>query len=475
MDDARQARELDAQREQCAREQLLADVQLQRDREAQREIDLRRDLYDLGRERSRAAALEAELKCLKATTGPPTVAYEVIEVPVQPDDIAPLTADAVVQPPPSRPVTPIDNLVVQGLPANLIQRQPPVPAAMVHRPDIAYALTRHSHPADTCTVYSGHSTSISALQPSFMLSQAPTMYQPGPERIQPQPSAASDSVFTQYQPDTLPCQLVTRAAMPDPVRTHMQAHTFSRSMNEPACTHSTVTSTLPRQPACMPTRSPTLVGPPPSDDAVTSALLDRHSVLTDLAYSDYTVQRSSDNVSFLDRTNTVMSQRTDQLLAGFATRTSTASEQLLADLPPPPHVCRQPIVPLLSDRTQTTASEYVNTDSVPSLSAHMYADTPFDSTVPCLPIIQPTVHNYQNISANLSLPSLSTHTNVPTHVNAPLSQAIALGQSNVTQPNALYAASYASDLNSSGLIALNPNIARSLYADNSQRLPIVVE
>ena len=26
---------------------------------------------------------------------------------------------------------------------------------------------------------------------------------------------------------------------------------------------------------------------------------------------------------FLDRTNTVMSQRTDQLLAGFATRTST--------------------------------------------------------------------------------------------------------------------------------------------------------
>ena len=59
--------------------------------------------------------------------------------------------------------------------------------------------------------------------------------------------------------------------------------------------------------------------------------------------------------------------------------------------------------------------------------------------------------------------------------SAPLSQAIALGQSNVTQPSALYAASYASDLNSSGLIALNPNIARSSYADNSERLPIVVE
>ena len=60
-------------------------------------------------------------------------------------------------------------------------------------------------------------------------------------------------------------------------------------------------------------------------------------------------------------------------------------------------------------------------------------------------------------------------------MNVPLSQAIALGQSIVTQPSALYAASYASDLHSSGLIALNSNIARSSYVDNSQRLPIVVE
>jgi len=121
VDDARQARELDAQREQLlvldaqrARDALLADVQLQRDREEQREIDLRRDLYDLSRQCSRAAALEAELKCLKATTSPPTVAYAVVEVPVQSDDTAPPTADTVVQMSPSRPVTPIDNLVVQG-------------------------------------------------------------------------------------------------------------------------------------------------------------------------------------------------------------------------------------------------------------------------------------------------------------------------------------------------------------------------
>ena len=193
---------LDAQR---ARDALLADVQLQRDREAQREIDLRRDLYDLSRQCSRAAALEAELKCLKATTGPPTVAYEVVEVPVHSDDIAPLTADAVVQMSPSRPVTPVDNLVVQGLAANLTQRQPPVSTAIVHRPDVADALIRHPHAADTRTVYTSHGTSQSTLQQSFMPASVhePTMYRPGPQHTQPQqfyapPVVASDPVCTHY-------------------------------------------------------------------------------------------------------------------------------------------------------------------------------------------------------------------------------------------------------------------------------------
>jgi len=153
-----------------------------------------------------------------------------------------------------------------------------------------------------------------------------------------------------------------------------------------------------------------LVGPPSRDDQLTSALFDTHSVLTDLAYSDYTVQRSSENVSFLDRTNTVMSQRTDPLLAGSATRINTASSQWLTEFPPPPPVHRQ--VPLLSDNIQTTASAYVNTDPVPVLTAHRYANIPVDS-------------NYQGISAGLSLP---THINVPTHANVPLSQAIAFEQ-----------------------------------------------
>ena len=94
----------------------------------------------------------------------------------------------------------------------------------------------------------------------------------------------------------------------------------------------------------------------------------------------------------------------------------------MADLPPPPPVHRQPIVPLSSDRTQTTANLYENTDIITSLSAHRYAHTPL-------------------------------YVNTTPYTSPPLSQAITLGQSNVTQPSAVYAAS---------------------YADNSQRLPIAV-
>jgi len=127
---------------------------------------------------------------------------------------------------------------------------------------------------------------------------------------------------------------------------------------------------------------------------------------------------------------------------------------LLPELPQPPPVHRQ--MPLLSDNKQTTASDYVNQDPVPVLTAHRYADIPFDSI------------NYQNISPNLSLP---THDNVPTHICVSLSQPIALGQSNVTQPSALYAASYTS--NPSSMVAFQSSVCTS-QADNSQRLPIAV-
>jgi len=87
----------------CAREALLADVQLQRDREAQHEIDMRRDLYDLSRQSSRAAALEAELNCLKANIGSSIVA------PVRSADTAPPEINTAMQMSPTRPVTSIMN------------------------------------------------------------------------------------------------------------------------------------------------------------------------------------------------------------------------------------------------------------------------------------------------------------------------------------------------------------------------------
>lgn len=223
------------------------------------------------------------------------------------------------------------------------------------------------------------------------------MYRPG---TQPQPSAASDPVFTQYQSDTQP-RMPATSALADQVYTHTpphtRVHTFPRSLLEPACTQFTVTSALP----CQPT------GP------------------GDLAFIDNTVQRS---------------QYADSNVYKHSI------EQLLADLPSPPHIFRQPRVPLSSVYTQTTASVYENTASTTSLPVQRYVDTPI----------------YVNMSP---------------YSSAPLSQPIQLGQSNVTDARALYTQSYTSDLTySSGLVALDRNIAytRSSYADNSQPLPITV-
>jgi len=213
---------------------------------------LRRDLYDLARERSHAAALEAELQCLKATVGPPTVAYEVVEVPVQSDDIPSPADDAVVQVSTSRHVdyadTPVDNRVVQGLAATMTQRQSSMPASIVHRPDVAAALALQPHAADTLTVYSSDNTSIATLQLSFMSSSMPepTRYRPGPQYTQPQQYFASDSVYTQHQSDIQPRTPVTCAtAASDPVHTPRPAHTFPRSSLEPAYAHPAVTSPSP--------------------------------------------------------------------------------------------------------------------------------------------------------------------------------------------------------------------------------------
>jgi len=443
LDDARHARELDAQREQIlvrdaqsARQELLADIQLQRNREAQREIDMRRDLYDLSRQSSRAAALEAELNCLKANIGPPSVA------PVQSADTAPPEINTAMQMPLSRPVSPIDNFVLQGLSANINQRRSPV--SIIHSSDTAHALTSNPDATDVSTVCGDHAAGISTLRRPYFFSE---IDEPTAQYTQPQ---WSDPGSTHHQRRRLPHLPVTTAS--DSVRTHVPEHTFSRFLPEPASTQSTVTS-------MMPPRKPTFLDPParhdaltsalprppilPMHDAVTSALFDGHGMLTEQAYTHtpphsqlHPFPRSlepagtqSTMTSALPRPPTVPGSvpTVDYTIQRPADRVDSRKmythsvEQLLADLPTPPFVPRQPILPLSSVRTQTTASDYVNTDPIPSLSAHTYADTPFHGTVPSLPAIQPTVHDYQNISANLSLPTVSTHTNVPTHVSAPLS------------------------------------------------------
>ena len=192
----------------------------------------------------------------------------------------------------------------------------------------------------------------------------------------------------------LPRQLDTRATVTtDPVPAHMPVRAFSRSP-QPACTQSTqsMTSMLPGQPAEMPLGTTTRVRPLARHDVLISALPRPLSVPGDLPSVDYIMQRVADRV---DNRSNVYTLSDEQWLPQ------------LTHLPPPPPVHRQPTVPLLSDIIQTTATAYVNQDPVPVLTAHRYANTPFDS-------------NYQNIFA-LSLPAVSTHTNVPTYVGAPLS------------------------------------------------------
>jgi len=210
-------------------------------------------MYDLAAQRSRAAALEAELKCLKANIGPPTVAYD---VPVQPADIAPPETTA-AQMSPLRPVTPI---VVQGLSTNITQRQ-----------DIADALTWNPvnpYAADNC-----HGAGITS-QPSFLSSamDESTVCRTSSTYTQPQ---LSDPVHAHMPVRAFPRELPQPS---NPGYMHRSdafsrrpLHAFPRSQ-EPACTQSTMTSMLPCQPPCMPTRSPTHVDPPPSDHVLTSAL-----------------------------------------------------------------------------------------------------------------------------------------------------------------------------------------------------------
>ena len=205
-------------------------------------------MYDLAAQRSRASALEAELKCLKANIGPSTVA------PVQPDDIASLEATTAMQMTPSRPVTPIA--------------------------DTAHALTWNPYATDTSAEYSYRAASMSALRPPYLSS---VMDEPTAQYTQPQMSDLGCNPGFTHQSDTLSRQ---------------PEYTFSRSLLRSA---TAVTSMLPCQPAYTPTHTTTRVRPPstddvmtsalprpptvPMDDVLTSALFDSHGALTDQAYT----------------------------------------------------------------------------------------------------------------------------------------------------------------------------------------------
>jgi len=354
LDDARHARELEAQREQCARQELLADVQLQREREAQREIDMRRDLYDLSRQSSRAAALEAELKCLKVNIGPPTVAYE---VPVQLDDIAPPEVNTAVQMSPLRPatpVTPIDNFAVQGLPHDVTHRRPPI--STVHRPDIAHALTSNIHAVNPQSADNCYGADISTSRPLYSADSMSTSPPPffssamsdqlsvcrtvvtsartrTPISFPRELPQLTDPGYMRRQYDTPPhSQLHTLSRRPV-IAVSDSLHAFPRSPPQLVCTQSTMTSMLPWQPAythdgpppsedvltsALP-RPSSLVGPPSREDVVTSALPRPPTAPADFVYD--TVQRPTDCIH--DSSN-VYTHSDEQWLPQLALASATA-------------------------------------------------------------------------------------------------------------------------------------------------------
>ena len=276
---------------------------------------------------------------------------------------------------PTRPITPITN--------------------------IADALTLHSDATDVSAEYGGRDAGMPTFWPPSLSSEVTDLTA---QYMPPQPSgsvrtrrrlprlpvaAASDLGYLRHESDTL-------SRRPD--------HTFSRSA-------SAVTSRLPHQLANAPTRPPpvdevmtsmvprplavpvdevmtsmvprplavpvdevmisALPRPPavPMHDAPTSALPRPLIAPGDLPFGDYTMQRPAAPV---DSRNLY----------------THSIDRLLADLTPPMHVPTQPIVPLSSEHIQTTASEYVNTNFLPSLSAHAYANTPFHGSVPSLPAMQ---------------------------------------------------------------------------------------
>jgi len=198
----------------------------------------------------------------------------------------------------SRPVSPIDSIVVQDLPAHLTQQQLPVsPVSIVHRPNITDALTSSSCAADANAECSYHGAEVSTLRPPFLSSE---MHEPTAQYFQP--SAASDLGNLRQQSDALSRQpehtFSRSAAAVTSVLSYQPATRTSTRVRPPSAGDDVMTSALSR-PLTAPSevltsalpRLPSLVGPPSREDVVTSALPRSLPVPGDLPYVDNTRQR----------------------------------------------------------------------------------------------------------------------------------------------------------------------------------------
>ena len=184
--DGQHAREMEAERER----RLLDDMQ-------QRERDLRRDMYDMAAQRSRAAALEAELSCLKANIGSSTVA------PVQSVDIAPPEVATAIPLSPLRSVTP----------------------TVVQRSDIVTSLTSYSDGADARTECADRDAEISTLSRPSLFCETDALTAQNIQR--PSLSFDASELTAQYMPPR-------SSAVTDLVHTHMPMPAFPRTRSPPA-------------------------------------------------------------------------------------------------------------------------------------------------------------------------------------------------------------------------------------------------
>ena len=163
----------------------------------------------------------------------------------------------------------------------------------------------------------------------------------------------------------------------------------------------------------MPPRTPTFLDPPASDEALISAFS---------CQPEHTFSQSTQSMTSMlprpltpSRDDVMTSMLPHDVMISALTRLPTV----------PGSVSMQRPAARVDARNMYTNVEQLLTDSsrLPSMATQPLLpdsiDTLFHGSVPCLPAVQHTAHQYQNISATLSLPTVSTLAHAPTYVGAP--------------------------------------------------------